>query len=96
MAGKLPHDFEQKVRMAPAIGGKGYPYQLSAKDLMDNFRHVNGEEGAEGTGGNGLPDGVSGDILIHNGTDWIATPATQISLIYCEDGTPTTGTFLKI
>ena len=93
MAGKLPHDFEQKVRMPPAIGGKGYPYQLSAKDLMDNFRHVNDEESA---GGDGLPDGVSGDILIHNGTDWIATPATQVILSYCDDDGPTTGTFLQL
>ena len=89
MADKLPHDFEQKVRMAPAVGGKGYPYQLSAKHLMDNFRHVNKDQA-------GMPDGVSGDILIHNGTDWIATSATQITLSYCEDGTPTTGTFLRI
>ena len=87
MADKLPHDFEQKVRMAPAVGGKGYPYQLSAKHLMDNFRHVNKA---------GLPDGSVGDILMHNGTKWIGMRMEQVSLNYCKDGTPTTGTFLRI
>ena len=93
MAGKLPHDFEQKVRMAPAVGGKGYPYQLSAKDLMDNFRHVNG---AEGTGGDGLPDGVSGDILRHDGDAYVSVASELKTVIICVDGAPEIWDILRI
>lgn len=35
---KFPVDFEEKVKRPPAPGGDGYPYQLSAKDLMDNYK----------------------------------------------------------
>jgi hypothetical protein len=37
---KLPIDFEQKVKMPAQINGRSYPYQISAKDLMDNFRYA--------------------------------------------------------
>jgi hypothetical protein len=37
---KLPVDFEEKVRMPPAINGRSYPYQISARDLMDNFKYA--------------------------------------------------------
>jgi hypothetical protein len=33
----FPTDFRQKVAMPPAINGNGYPYKLSAEDLMQNF-----------------------------------------------------------
>jgi len=33
----FPTDFRQKVAMPPAINGNGYPYKLSAEDLMNNF-----------------------------------------------------------
>ena len=86
MAGKLPHDFEKKVRMAPAVGGKGYPYQLSAKDLMDNFRHVN----------TGIPDGseYGRDILVFKGGKWeiVKTSAKEVSV--CVDGEPETWTIM--
>ena len=92
MAGKLPHDFEQKVRMAPAVGGKGYPYQLSAKDLMDNFRHVNGAEGS----GDGLPDGVSDDILRHDGDAYVSVASELKTVIICVDGAPESWDILRI
>lgn len=38
MALQFPIDLEQKVKLAPAVGGRGYPYQLSAKDLMKDFK----------------------------------------------------------
>lgn len=41
MADKLPVDFEKKVKQPPPVDGKGYPYQLSAKDLMANFNYLN-------------------------------------------------------
>ena len=33
----LPVNFEDKVKLPPAPGGTGYPYRLSAADLMKNF-----------------------------------------------------------
>tara|TARA_R110002110_G_scaffold311557_1_gene525092 strand:+ start:531 stop:812 length:282 start_codon:yes stop_codon:yes gene_type:complete len=91
MADKLPHDFEQKVRMAPAVGGKGYPYQLSAKHLMDNFRHVNKDQ--EETG---LPDGVSGDILRHDGDAYVSVTSELKIVIMCVDGAPENWVILRI
>lgn len=37
---RLPVDFEAKVKAPPPANGNGYPYQISAKDLMDNFRYL--------------------------------------------------------
>jgi hypothetical protein len=37
---KLPVDFEEKVKLPPPVNGAGYPYQLSARDLMDNFKYA--------------------------------------------------------
>jgi hypothetical protein len=36
----LPVDFVKKVQLPPTAGGKGYPYQISARDLMTNFKAV--------------------------------------------------------
>lgn len=36
----FPTDFRQKVAMPPAINGNGYPYKLSAEDLMRNFEYA--------------------------------------------------------
>lgn len=33
----LPVNFEDKVRQPPAQNGTGYPYRISAKDLMKDF-----------------------------------------------------------
>lgn len=35
---EFPANLEQKAKLPPPPNGKGYPYQLSAKDLMDNFK----------------------------------------------------------
>ena len=37
---KIPVDFSEKAKIPPAIGGAGYPYRISAKDLMQNFVHA--------------------------------------------------------
>jgi len=37
MADDLPINFEEKAKTAGSSNGKGYPYQLSAKDLMKDF-----------------------------------------------------------
>lgn len=36
----LPVDFEQKVKLPPAVNGRSYPYQISARDLMADFRYA--------------------------------------------------------
>jgi len=36
----LPVDFEQKVKLPPAVNGRSYPYQISARDLMKDFRYA--------------------------------------------------------
>ena len=40
MAENLPVDFEEKVRLPAAVGGAGYPYRISARDLMLNFKFL--------------------------------------------------------
>ena len=37
MDNKLPIDFEEKVKLPPPANGIGYPYRISAKDLMKDF-----------------------------------------------------------
>lgn len=49
---RLPVDFEERVRRPPVAGGAGYPYRISAKDLMDNFKAL-AEGGSSGGGGSG-------------------------------------------
>lgn len=34
---EIPVDFEEKAKTPPAINGTGYPYRISAEDLMRNF-----------------------------------------------------------
>lgn len=37
---KIPIDFRQKAALPPAVNGAGYPYRLSADDLMRNFEYA--------------------------------------------------------
>ena len=34
----FPVDFEKKAKSPPPANGAGYPYRISAKDLMDNYK----------------------------------------------------------
>ena len=36
----LPVNFDELVKMPSGAGGKGYPYQISAKDLMKSFHYA--------------------------------------------------------
>ena len=36
----LPINFDEKVKMPGDAGGTGYPYRISAKDLMSNFEYA--------------------------------------------------------
>lgn len=53
---KFPVDFDKKVKEAPSANGTGYPYRISASDLMADFTYaaLTGskdwiEEGSEGS-----------------------------------------------
>ena len=37
---KLPIDFDQKAKLPPSANGTGYPYRISASDLMSNFTYA--------------------------------------------------------
>ena len=50
---RLPVDFEAKVKMPRPANGVGYPYQISARDLMANFRYLEDMESG------GVPDGYA-------------------------------------
>lgn len=62
----LPVNFEERVKGAPTAGGAGYPYRISARDLMRDFVYAavevpattdqdirNGIKVVSGTGDNG-------------------------------------------
>jgi hypothetical protein len=80
---KIPVDFEQKVKMPAQINGRSYPYQISAKDLMDNFRYaalqVDGESGFTET-------------ITSSGTRTIGS--TTVNVLVVENGVFKTGDFL--
>jgi hypothetical protein len=44
----------------------------------------------------GLPDGTSGDILRHDGTEWVTVATEEQVISICVDGTPTEITILKL
>jgi hypothetical protein len=82
----LPVDFENKVKQAPVVGIKGYPYQISARDLMLNFNYLDQFPRSPGTGdlmyydGGGWtllkpPSGSGLHVLTHDGAypSWTAT-----------------------
>lgn len=57
----LPVDFEQKVRLPPKINGRSYPYQISAKDLMDDFKYAALQVDGSEVGGLQLVEEVAPD-----------------------------------
>lgn len=61
----LPHDFRAlgKAPMPPP-GQGGSPLQVSGTKLQDNFEYLDRRDG--------LPFGQAGDLLYHNGFEWIA------------------------
>jgi len=79
----LPVDFEQRVKMSASPSGSGSPVQISAKDLMDNFKHLMDQ----------VPEGeTDGDMLVWYGTEWVSLPAPPTDATYVlgsVDGYPT-------
>ena len=82
----LPVNFEEKVRLPAAVGGAGYPYRISARDLMANFKYLDQFPRSPSTGdlmyydGGGWtllkpPSGSGLHVLTHDGAypSWTAT-----------------------
>ena len=72
----LPNDFRAlgKAPMPPP-GQGGSPLQISGNKLQENFEYLDRIFESGGSGGSGLPDGQAGDMLYHDGTDWVPLPA---------------------
>lgn len=67
---KLPVDFEEKVRLPAAVGGAGYPYRISARDLMLNFKFLM----------NQMPEPANdNDMIILSGGKWVILDAPSSS-----------------
>ena len=66
----LPNDFRAlgKAPMPPP-GVGGSPLQLSGSKLQENFEYLD----------KSLPDGEAGDMLYHDGTDWVILSAPSSS-----------------
>jgi hypothetical protein len=80
---KFPIDFEQKVKEPPQIDGRLYPYQISAKHLMDNFRFAALQVDSE----SGLTETKSS-----SGVRTISS--TTVNVLVVENGVFKTGDFL--
>jgi hypothetical protein len=80
---KFPIDFEQKVKEPPQIDGRLYPYQISAKHLMDNFKFAALQVDSK----SGLTETTSS-----SGTRTIGS--TTVNVLVVENGVFKTGDFL--
>ena len=79
----FPVNFEEKVKAPPAINGAGYPYRISARDLMANFQYLLDR----------IADGGSpNDMLYWDGSKWAALSGPSGNgtfVLGCVDGTLT-------
>lgn len=73
----LPHDFRAAARLPIPANANGAPLQISGSKLQENFEYLDRKEA-----GSSLPDGEAGDMLYHDGTDWVLLGAP---------GTPSSG-----
>jgi hypothetical protein len=70
----LPNDFRALGKSPmPPPGQGGSPMQVSGSKLQENFEYLDNKDG--------LPAGEAGDMLFHNGADWvlIANPGAPTS-----------------
>ena len=66
----LPHDFRAAARLPIPVNANGAPLQVSGTKLQENFEYLD-----KNVAVTGLPDGVAGDILYHDGNNWVRLPA---------------------
>jgi hypothetical protein len=72
----LPHDFRAAARLPIPANANGAPLQISGSKLQENFEYLDRKEA-----GSSLPAGEAGDMLYHDGTDWVplANPGAPTS-----------------
>jgi hypothetical protein len=82
--GKMPVDFEKKVKQAASPNGLGSPVQISARDLMENYNYLLGLIQR-------FQDGKSiNDMIYWDGGAWsiLAGPSgSGTHVLGCVDGT---------
>jgi len=76
MDNNLPIDFEEKVRLPPPANGLGYPYRISANDLMQDFVY------ASPIIEDKTPTGKKNGILVTEATGQGGKKARKISCTY--------------
>jgi len=74
----LPHDFRAQARQPIPVNGKGAPLQISGSKLQENFEYLDKKEV-----GSGLPAGQAGDMLYHDGNNWVrlAAPGSGVFVL---------------
>ena len=78
----LPHDFRAAARRPMPVNGNGEPLQISGDKLQKNFEYLDQKDG--------LPDGKFGDMLYHDGKDWVplSSPDTQFGYVNVMQNNP--------
>ena len=82
----LPHDFRAQSRQPLPVNGKGAPLQVSGSKLQENFEYLDNKQI------DGLPLGLIGDMLYHDGIRWRAldnpgAPSAGNTFVLEHDGT---------
>ena len=68
----LPHDFRAAARRPMPVNGNGEPLQISGDKLQKNFEYLDK-----------LPsDAAVGDMLYHNGSEWVRLPSPSGSGVF--------------
>lgn len=70
----LPHDFRAAARRPMPVNGNGEPLQVSGSKLQENFEYLDKKDG--------LPVGILGDLLYHNGSEWALLPSPSGSGVF--------------
>lgn len=78
---KIPVDFEEKVKRPANASGGGYPVQLSARDLMQNFVYATEEFN-------------SADFVEEEASGQGGFPKRKVSLKYRIPNLPGSGTYV--
>lgn len=81
----LPHDFRAAAKQPIPVNGAGAPLQVSGSKLQENFEYLDKKEV------DGLPFGQAGDMLYHDGSNWVAlnnpgSPASGHAYVLQHDG----------
>jgi hypothetical protein len=65
----IPHDFRAEAKKPIPLNGGGSPLQISGSKLQENFEYLDKKQAGEQ-----LPVGILGDLLYHDGKNWVRLP----------------------